>query len=384
MRTSACLVFSLLVAACATTSVTKAPEGLFNDRLFLAPSERISADDVFAPSDAMKQYVATEIAGQARIKGRRQGLLDALYAKDELRLDYDSARTLNAAQAFATRSGNCLSLVVMTAAFAKQLALPIRYQSAYLDETWSRDGDIYFFSGHVNISLGKRPLDPEFELYNGTDWSTIDFRSPYEIRGLRTRDVAEQTIVAMYMNNRAAEALAHGQLDDGYAWARAAITQDPEFLSSYNTLGAIYQRHGNLDEAERVLAFALQHDPANTHVMSNLATVLSDLGRAAEARVLTDKLERMDPNPPFAFFARGLQALRERNFAAARDLFAKEVERAPYYHEFHFWLAAAYVGLGQGEEARKELEQAIETSTSPNDRDRYAAALERIKTHPVQ
>ncbi len=384
MRASACLVVSLLLAACAATPPTKVPEGLFNDRLFLAPSEHISAADVFAPSEAMQRYLATEIASRARVKGRRQGLIDALYTKDELRLDYDSARTLNAAQAFATRSGNCLSLVIMTAAFAKQLGLPIRYQSAYLDETWSRDGDIYFFSGHVNISLGKRPLDPDFELYTGTDWSTIDFRSPYEIRGLRSHDVTEQTIVAMYMNNRAAEALAQGQLDDGYAWARAAIRQDPEFLSSYNTLGAIYQRHGNLDQAEKVLALALQRDPDNTHVMSNLATVLTDLGRVEEARVLTDKLARMDPNPAFAFFARGLQAMRERNYAAARDLFAKEVERAPYYHEFHFWLAAAYVGLGQGDQARQELEQAIETSTSPSDRDHYAAALEHIKTHPVR
>ena len=377
-------MFLLLLAACATTPVTQVPERLFNDRLFLAPTERISAEDVFAPSAAMQRYLATEIAAQTRIKGRRQGLFDALYAKDELRLDYDSARTLNAAQAFATGSGNCLSLVIMTAAFAKQLALPVRYQSAYLDETWSRDGDIYFFSGHVNISLGKRMLDPDFELYNGTDWWTIDFRSPYEIRGLRSRDIGEQTVVAMYMNNRAAEALARRLLVDGSAWARAAITQDPQFLSSYNTLGAIYQRHGNLDEAEHVLTFALERDPTNTHVMSNLATVLNDLGRVEEARVLIDKLDRMDPNPPFAFFARGLQAMRERNFAAARDLFAKEVERAPYYHEFHFWLAAAYVGLGRGEEARRELEQAIETSTTRNDRDHYAAALERIKTHPAQ
>jgi len=384
MRVSVGLLFSLLLAACATTSVTRVPEGLFIDQLFVAPSERISADDVFAPSEAMQRYLDTDIAARARIKGRRQGLIDALYAKDELRLDYDSARTLNAAQAFATRSGNCLSLVIMTAAFAKELGLPIRYQSAYLDETWSREGDIYFFSGHVNISLAKRPLDPDFELYNGTDWSTIDFRSPYEIRGLRTRDVPEQTIVAMYMNNRAAEALAHGQLDDGYAWARAAIRQDPGFLASYNTLGAIYQRHGNLDEAQKVLAFALKGDPDNAHVMSNLATVLSDLGRVEEAKALTDKLARLDPNPPFAFFNRGLQAMRERNYAAARDFFAKEVERAPYYHEFHFWLAAAYVGLGQTEEARSELEQAIETSTTPSDRDHYAAALEHIKTHPVQ
>jgi hypothetical protein len=46
----------------------------------------------------------------------------------------------------------------------------------------------------------------------------------------------------MYLNNRAAERYTLGLIDDAYWWARAAIIQDPRFLSSYNTLGIIYQR----------------------------------------------------------------------------------------------------------------------------------------------
>jgi hypothetical protein len=49
----------------------------------------------------------------------RQLLFDALYGNGRLRLDYDSAMTRNATEAFAARSGNCLSLVLMTAAFAR-------------------------------------------------------------------------------------------------------------------------------------------------------------------------------------------------------------------------------------------------------------------------
>ena len=33
------------------------------------------------------------------------------------------------------RTGNCLSLVLMTAVFARHLNLPVRYNSVYLDET---------------------------------------------------------------------------------------------------------------------------------------------------------------------------------------------------------------------------------------------------------
>ena len=50
-------------------------------------------------------------------------------------------------------------------------------------------------------------------------------------------------------------------------------------------------------------------------------------------------------------------------------------------HEFRFWLAIAYVGLGDPEQARKELSVAIETSPTRKDRAVYAAKLERLTDH---
>ena len=381
MRLAAVLLLSLLLAACATRA-TKAPEGLFNDRLFQAPSEQVGADTLFALSPEMKQYLATEIAQQVRAKGEQRGLYDALYSKRQLQLDYDSAVTRNAAQAFAARSGNCLSLVIMTAAFAKELGIPVRFQSAYSEETWGRDDDTYFFIGHVNVSLGRRRA--EVGPMHQPDQMTIDFIPPLEIRALRTHEISEQTVTAMYMNNKAAETLAKGRLDDAYAWARAAVVQDPGFVSSYNTLGVVYLRHGNLAEAEKVLVTALDSEPYNTRVLSNLAAVFSAQGRTTEAAALTRKLEQLDPDPPFAFFNRGLKAMRERDFEAARDWFTREVNRQPYYHEFHFWLASAYVQLGQLDRARKELNLALEYSTTRNEHDLYASKLDRIKSSQAQ
>ena len=67
--------------------------------------------------------------------------------------------TRNAAQAFAARSGNCLSLVIMTAAFAKELGLTVAYQKVFVDDTWARTGDIYLSIGHVNVTLAPRKTD---------------------------------------------------------------------------------------------------------------------------------------------------------------------------------------------------------------------------------
>ena len=207
MKPWAVLLLSMVLAGCATAPATGPDKGLFNDRLFSVASGRISADDVFALSDEMKRYLVEEIPSHTRARGSRQGLFDALYGKGQLKLEYDSMMTRNAAQAFAARSGNCLSLVIMTAAFAKEMGVPVWYQSAFMGEIWSRIGDIYFLIGHVNVTLG-RPSYEEFRRAEGD--FTIDFLPPDEIRGLRTRVLTEETIVAMYMNNRAAELLDAG------------------------------------------------------------------------------------------------------------------------------------------------------------------------------
>jgi Tfp pilus assembly protein PilF len=263
------------------------------------------------------------------------------------------------------------------------MGLTVTYQQGYIDETWSRSGDLYLSIGHVNLTLGLKYSEIGPHYYDG-DRLTIDFLPPEDIRGMHTRVIHEETIVAMYMNNRAVESMAVGQLDDAYWWAREAIAQEPKFMSAYNTLGAIYEKHGNFTRAEQVLSYALASDPKNTHVMSNLVPVLKALGRDVEANELARRLAQLEPDPPFAFFNRGMVAMRAGQYALARDLFAKEVDRAPYYHEFQFWLAAAYVGLGEFDLARKHMSVAMENSPTRGDRELYAAKLEKLNAHRIR
>jgi Tfp pilus assembly protein PilF len=208
---------------------------------------------------------------------------------------------------------------------------------------------------------------------------TIDFLPPKDLRGLRTWVLDEPTIVAMYMNNRAVESMTEGNVNDAYWWAREAIVQDPRFLTAYNTLGVVYQLHGNLAEAQQSLEYVLEREPANTRAMNNLASVLAARGQVTAARELRNKLDRMEPDPPFGYYKRGLAAMNAGDYKLAKEMFSKEVDRAAYYHEFHFWLALAYVGLGDMEHAREHLAIAVDNSTTRKDHDLYAAKLERLR-----
>jgi tetratricopeptide (TPR) repeat protein len=106
---------------------------------------------------------------------------------------------------------------------------------------------------------------------------------------------------------------------------------------------------------------------------------LQRLGRTVEAREVAQRLARIEPQPPFHYFNQGMAAMHARDFARAKALFQREVDRAAYYHEFHFWLALANLGLGDTKEARKHLAVALDNSTTRNDRDLYAAKLEHLK-----
>ena len=237
-----------LLVACATAPSAPPPQkNLFHDDLFSPSAADVRAEQIFAVSDAMRNYVWTEIQPQVRANGAQGGLIEALLRKGKLKLDYDSTVTRNAAEAFDARAGNCLSLVIMTAAFAKELGLQVRYQSAYREEAWSRSGTLLLRTGHVNVSLGppiQHRSDPMARTF------VIDFLPLEDASKVRTREISEETILAMYMNNRAVEALQRGRLDDAYAWARAAMRQSPEFPSAANTLGIVYARQGALDPAE--------------------------------------------------------------------------------------------------------------------------------------
>jgi Flp pilus assembly protein TadD len=352
----------------------QAPPQLFVDSLFGPPTEPVDASHVFALSPAMRAYLEREMLPLARRVGLQQALLDALYTKGQLRLDYDSTRTRNAAEAFDARSGNCLSLLIMTGAFARELGLEVRYQSVLSEVAWDRSDDLHFFVGHANIRLGNWTTRNAFT-GPASDWMTIDFLPGQDLGRQRVREIDEARVLAMYMNNRAAEALARGELNEAYAWQRQALATDAQFLTGYNTLGVIYLRRGALREAEAALRFVHALEPDNPHVLGNLALTVQRQGREAEAQVLLAELRRLQPEAPFALFRQGQQAMREGQFERARQLFQREIARAPDYHEFHFWLALAHLQLGEPRAARRHMQQALEHSTTRAQQGLYGAKL---------
>ncbi|MCA1856896.1 tetratricopeptide repeat protein [Massilia oculi] len=368
-----------LLGGCASVQPPAAPPPLFADARFAPPSDKIGADDLFTLSPAMRAYLdSAAFTRQLRQQGQRHGLVNALYSKTDLKLEYESSRTRTAAETFADRSGNCLSLVIMTAAFAKELGMPVRFRSVDVDSTWSRTAGLYMASAHVNISLGSR-RESGLRSTDQDDMLLVDFIPQDEAARIRARELDEQDIVALYLNNRAAEMLVQERLDDAYWWARAAVAQRPGMVPALNTLAVIYQRHGDLALAEQTFRAALEREPENMTVMRNLQPVLATLGKQQEAQALAQRIASIEPFPPYYHFDKGMVALREGDYGKARELLEREVRRAPYNDEFRFWLGVAHLRLGDLKHAREQIAKAVDTSTRQETRQVYSAKLAHLR-----
>ncbi|HZF78708.1 MAG TPA: tetratricopeptide repeat protein [Rubrivivax sp.] len=354
------------------------PAYLLNDHLFPAHANAIDRQQVFALNAAMLQYAETALRNGRWGHDPRRALIDALYSRQQLRLSYDAGSTRNAAEAFEARAGNCLSLVIMTAAFARHLDLPVSFRQVLVDETYTRSAGLMLVNGHVNLVLERLPARARHASSDNDDL-IVDFLPAADVRGQRSLPLEEHTIVAMYFNNRAAEALAQGDMAQSYAFARAAVLEDPGYASAVNTLAVVYLRGGHLAQAEAALRHAVRADAESAAALSNLKIVLQRLGRHAEADGVAARLVQLQPHPPFHFFELGRQAMGRGDFETARQQFARELRRQPHQHEVHFWAAQAHWQLGNRRDAAAHLQLAMENSNTPDNQRLYAAKLDSLK-----
>jgi Tfp pilus assembly protein PilF len=364
----------LLLAACSSVPASRTRDAaLLDDSLFAPPTERIDAADVFAVSPQMRSFLDTAVAAEVRDKGRQLGLFYALYGRrGEPWLDYDATMTRTAAEAYAAGSGNCLSLVLMTAAFARELGLEVRFQSIDTWKSWSRDDTLRYVNSHVNIVLLTTT-----SLHK--DDMVIDFLPVTANQASRVRVVDEASLVAMYMNNRAVELMAQHEFDRAYWWVRAAMRQDPDSLDAVNTLAVLYNQHGNPLQAEHALRWLLAQEPDNLIALDNLAISLHLQGRDREAQEVTERVAQLRPVPPFYYFDLGEAALKDGKYLAAKKMFLKEMRRDAHYDKFHASLALAHYGLGELDKAQAQMAMAVDNSTTAADRALYSRMLARLR-----
>jgi Flp pilus assembly protein TadD len=377
MKLLLAVLASALLSSCATVPPVDV-ETMLSDAEFEEYRAVHEAADIFALTPAMRGYLAREVLPAVHSRGPQKGLVEALYSTEHLRLSYEALTTRTASEAFEARAGNCLSLVIMTAAFAKTMGLETRYQQVRAEDLWVRDGNLVHLVGHVNLALG-RGQSIVHRASSPVEWLTVDFIPLEDAQHLRSLVIGEDRVIAMYYNNKAAEALSGGMTGPAYWWARAAVQADRRYAAAAVTMGVVMHRQGLLDKAELAQRAALQLDPDSAPALHNLAAMLQASGRAQEGAQVLRRLKAVEPDNPITAHAAGMLAFQSGDFVRARDAFRSAVRRAPDDQEFHFMLAMSHQRLGDTQQAIEHLQRAQALAPTADRRRAYAEKIARIQ-----
>src|SRR5690606_35285818 len=118
----------------------------------------------------------------------------------------------------------------------------------------------------------------------------VDFDPQVMSARLPSRTVSKQRVLAMFYNNKAADALVHHNAKQAYAYSRAALLKDPSLAEAWVNLGVLYRQNGLLEAAEQSYQRAIQLEGSRS-AQENLAVIYNMTGRQAQAQQIIQALE---------------------------------------------------------------------------------------------
>ncbi|WP_445777602.1 tetratricopeptide repeat protein [Shewanella sp.] len=375
------IIATCCLTACQSTSSHVKPmdvQDLFYDEYF-APVNVISLDEIYhLPEPFIAQFRRQFQANNAlRSTNQLANEWLAQYIGAQAGgFEYRDHFTRPASETVLNRQGNCMSLVVLSAALADVLKVPVEFYDINVEPIWDRRGGFFLVNGHVNLSL-LPPENTQSVVFRGAE-VLVDFLPERSVRAYEKQKVNKRQLSAMYYNNVAAEALVENDYNRAYALVKEAIRLNPQYVAAINTLAVIYRHKGFSNEAEQVYRAALNIDPNDLSTLYNLALILGEQDRLEEWAQVHKVLELARINNPFYYFDMAQQAYFDRQYQDALVWYKRAVAKADYRHEFYFGLSRAYWATGEERLAEKHLKRALALSDVSN-KQRYQSKLQAMR-----
>jgi Flp pilus assembly protein TadD len=272
-------VLSLVLVAAALPSAAAGRDEVFG---FEAWQQAVS-DLPLDPAEVVYPFHATE---EMRLWAREktvvyqaasppvilQALQYAFFDKGEFEFEYEQARTLTAEEAFAARSGNCMSFTSLFVAMARSLDHPAVLVSVERQPDVEKDGALVVVNRHVVAGL----REPN-RLY------TYDFYYSDSVPAISPRIIDDIEASAIYHTNIGGHAIREGDLDGALRNLRIATVLAPDWAPSWVNLGVTLSRMGDPEAAFDSFQRALEAEPGNSSALVNLAKLYREQGREEEA-----------------------------------------------------------------------------------------------------
>ena len=293
-------------------------------------------------------------------------LSNSLGSNGVLGFEYDDSSTLTSAEAFASRSGNCIGFSNMMIALAREAGLEASYQEIIRRPVWSSRDETVLLLKHVNVVISGRNFDYVMDI------------SDIRINQLTQRRLVEDEYAkALYLNNLGADALFRNDLPTAYAYMKAAIDTDPEMTDSWVNLGVVLGRNEQLNDAAKVLRQVLQIDPNQYSAMNNLYEIYVEQGDMLAAESLQTRVDRYRRANPYYLLSLSDEAVAEKQFEESLSLLRRAIKKRDDDHLLHYALAKTQYLSGETEAAQFSMIRARELAPE-NMLAHYARPLDEL------
>jgi Flp pilus assembly protein TadD len=369
----------VLVSACQSTQdVSIDPHTLLYDQGFVG-FEQIPIEtqqQVFELDQDAKDFVTKALGLIDDPVNGIETLVHKIFDRSQYNLLYKGSANTTASQTFHNRAANCLSMSIMTYALATEAGYGVRFQDIEIPEYWTRREGYSLLNGHINLQLFAKP-DPHI-LYLQTRGYQVDFDPRASKKHFPKKFVSKQLVLAMFYNNKGADALLNEDNERAYAYFRAALILAPEFDSPWVNLGFLYRLAGFYQQAEDAYKQALSLKPDNLTAWENLAFLYTFTQRPLEAEAILTKVERKRIDNPYYHLNLGEQEFEHENYAQALRHYRKALSLDKSKHEIYFGLAKTYYYLGEVQRSQHYLKLAKRKSISQQQRHKYQGKLDLL------
>lgn len=340
------LAATLLLGACASQQqVDTSLPTLRHD----GPEVQITDVDVLAVTPEMEEFLERYVLEYPNSNTKLHLLSNAMSGNGVLGFEYDDASTLTAAEAFESRSGNCIGFSNMMVALARQAGLTASYQEIIRRPVWSSRADTVLLLKHVNVVISGRNFDYVMDISN-----------------IRTNQMTQRRLVddnyakALYLNNLGADALFRNDLPTAYAYMKAAIETDPKMTDAWVNMGVVLGRNEQLNDAVKVLQTVLQIDPNQYSAMNNLYEIYVEKGDLLAAESLQTRVDRYRRANPYYLLSLSDEAVAQKQFEESLNLLQRALKKRDDDHVLHYALAKTQYLSGETDAARYSMVRARE------------------------
>jgi Flp pilus assembly protein TadD len=327
----------------------------------------VTADEVMAlPAPLRERLQAQVLHGSPGPHERLERLGAFMFAPEGLGMNYVENANLTVAQAYESRTANCLTFTLLFLALAKEAGLEATPQEIEQILGFRQADGTLYLSNHVNASVrvgGRR--------------YTVDVAGDQIIPRDRPKPITRTRLIAHYYNNLAIERLALADYAGALSLLEIALALDPGYAAYWSNAGVVRTRNGDPRDGEKDYRHALALDPDNTNALFNLAGLAARMGDRSLEVEYRKRLARIQRSDPFHAFVQAVNAENAGDLSRAIREYRRAVALQPQEHRFHSALANAYLKAGKTALAIRSLARA-QALTDGDTRAAYSQRLDAL------